>query len=131
MEHFVEKTGDRWRLPLDGMRVAGVSDRDYLILERGDDRAELSLAPCESGQRLIGRVVVDASVYRGGKIELNFDDGQVLAIEAERGVEGWELIGPGKVFVVAPTTEYGEPAIWDDRSPTYRFDSDRGWYRYE
>ena len=48
---------------------------------------------------------------KDGQLRIVFPDGAMIAAPRMEGVESWEVIGPGKVFVVAPTND-DEPTIW-------------------
>jgi hypothetical protein len=67
-------------------------------------------------------------------LRIEFDGGTVLEIPASDEFEAWEVsVAEGSVFAVAPAGG-GEPAIWDERTPTYvlRFDKELGeWTRDE
>jgi len=59
----------------------------------------------------LGQNIQQVVACKDGELLIVFRDGAEIAVPRMEGVEAWEVIGPEKVFVVAPT-DNSEPAVW-------------------
>jgi hypothetical protein len=121
----VEKLDDWFILPLDRMRAVEWVERPYqsdLVLRADGDEAKIHLPPSlrEQATKLVANaaVVVKARVSSTSVLEVTFAAGQVLAVPPDEKYEAWQVLGPGRVMVVAPAGG-GEPAIWDANTKSY------------
>lgn len=90
----------------------GVADRLAEVDHGGPPEA---LGPALHCQR---RTITDAFITTGSTLQISLDDGTIITADPDPTYEAWEVHGPGVKFVAMPGG--GEPAIWDDTSPTFR-----------
>jgi hypothetical protein len=119
----VERAGDGWRLPLEGFAAVGyhigVSGADLFLVADGE-RSLVRIS--EDGGSVVAalaeaRAVVEtARVADTATLDIDFGEDGAIHVPAGR-YETWEVVGPGRLTVVAPAGG-GEPSIWDDTTPT-------------
>ena len=125
------EASDRWLLPLAGKAVRqccidhavnlrcegeveirieaplvfkGAEGVEQLLLPEGDPAR---LAPVLRVARL---VVVEASAFKDGHLELKFEGGTTITVAAAEDLEPWEIVGPGGLRIVS--VPGGQLAVW-------------------
>jgi Family of unknown function (DUF6188) len=71
---------------------------------------------------LFQATVESALVGREGDLTLSFRDGARLRVQPSPDYEAWQISGPDRLLVVCMPGG-GEPAIWDEDSPSGTFSS--------
>jgi hypothetical protein len=129
------KSYDNRSLPLDGLIVERVFAAQFdgfglVLRDAASDetrQGELSFARAlvdaeaaalSSLEGLLGRIVREAATDERGALHLVLDTGASMDVEPGDDYEGWELRGPGQLFVVSPTGG-GEALVWDSTSEAF------------
>ena len=60
----------------------------------------------------LGTLVEGALVTKDGQFRVKFRDGAEIVAPRMEGVEAWEVLGPGELFVIAPTGPGEEVSIF-------------------
>jgi hypothetical protein len=115
MDGYVQKE-QRWALvKLHGSVnwARAVNDPD-LRLPNGDDmmvETDKDYRNAHAVFSRLGQPVEEVLATRDGHLRIRLADGTEIAVPPMDDVEAWEVVGPGEIFVVAPTDD-SEPAVW-------------------
>jgi len=132
------EAGDRWLLPLSGLRVTRclvdfsfglelLADHQFFTLTieqafnvavAGSGMAEITPAADPASVcpalALLDRVVQDATAFKDGRLDVRFSDGSTLTVDPHPQFEAWNLTSDSGVRMVA--LPGGGVASWPPRS---------------
>jgi len=131
LDHFEERA-DSWCLRIEGWTVSRISTDPELEIDivpttgggPGSPRFEVAGGEIvgSTDRGLLGSAVREAIIWKDGRLTLSFATGATVAASPKPNVEGWQIVGPDRLFVVCPPGG-GEPTIWfgggDD--PSFEF----------